>query len=151
MIYKTINSPIGMLMASADDLGICSLVFCDDDVKFDGKNAHICLLEDELDAYFKGLLKEFSVPICLKGTEFQKKVWQTLLQIKYANTISYGQEALNLGHIKACRAVANANGKNPISIVVPCHRVIAKDGTIGGYSGGLWRKKFLLDLEKANA
>ena len=85
-----------------------------------------------------------------KGTPFQRAVWRTLCDIPYGSVISYSQEAQMLSHEKAVRAVANSNGKNPIPIIIPCHRVIAKGGGIGGYSGGIWRKEFMLELERKN-
>jgi O-6-methylguanine DNA methyltransferase len=104
-------------------------------------------LETQLKEYFSGKRKEFTIPLILIGTDFQKKVWQELLKIPYGQTISYKKEAINIGNPKAYRAVANANGKNKISIIIPCHRVIAHNGLLGGYSGGLDRKQYLLDLE----
>ena len=107
-------------------------------------------VESELKEYFLGKRKEFSIPLILIGTDFQKKVWQELLQIPYGKTISYLHEANNINKPKAFRAVANANGKNKISIIIPCHRVIANNGTLGGYGGGLDKKQFLLNLESSN-
>ena len=104
----------------------------------------------ELDEYFSGTRQVFDVPLELShGTEFQIKVWQTLCQIPYGQTISYKELADRVGQPSAYRACANANGKNLISLIVPCHRVIASDGTLGGYTGGLKIKKTLLALEKA--
>lgn len=105
-------------------------------------------LQSQLDEYFLGKRKRFQITIDLVGTEFQKKVWQTLQGIDYGSTISYQQEAEQMGKPTAMRAVANANGKNKISIIIPCHRVIRKSGDLGGYGGGLWRKRFLLALEE---
>lgn len=148
MAQKTFQTPLGKIVVSADELGICSLDF--DENAHEGKesNAHIEQLIVELDEYFKGKRKDFSVALNPKGTPFQRGVWEVLQGIPYGKTISYSEEADILNHPKAVRAVANANGKNPIPIVIPCHRVIAKGGGIGGYSGGLWRKEFMLDLEK---
>jgi methylated-DNA-[protein]-cysteine S-methyltransferase len=102
---------------------------------------------EELDAYFAGELCQFSVPLDLRGTAFQRRVWQRLLEIPYGETRSYGYIARALGRPTAGRAVGRANGTNPISIIVPCHRVIGADGRLVGYGGGLDRKKALLDLE----
>ena len=102
----------------------------------------------ELGQYFNKSLEKFSIPLKLTGTEFQKHVWQELLKIPYGKTISYQQEAINIGKPTAFRAVANANGKNLLPIIIPCHRVINANGKLGGYTGGLEKKEFLLTLEK---
>lgn len=105
----------------------------------------------QLDDYFTGKRQVFDIPLDLStGTGFQQKVWQALLQIPYGQTISYAQLALNIGQPTAFRAVANANGRNPISLIVPCHRVIASDGGLGGYTGGTDIKQILLDIERTN-
>lgn len=104
-------------------------------------------VKKELDAYFKGDLKLFETPIELIGSDFQKKVWETLLTIPYGKTSTYTNQSIKLGDVKAIRAVASANGANPISIIVPCHRIIGKDGTLTGYRGGLENKHFLLEHE----
>lgn len=101
----------------------------------------------QLNDYFLGKRKDFTFKLNPKGTEFQQKVWQELLQIPYGKTMSYMDLSKKLGDVKAIRAVASANGKNPIWIVVPCHRVIGSDGSLTGYAGGLWRKKWLLEHE----
>jgi len=102
----------------------------------------------QLSEYFDGLRKEFSVPLEIEGTEFQKKVWQQLCKIPFGKTKAYQDIAKDLANENASRAVGTANGKNPISIIIPCHRVIASDGTLGGYAGGLGVKKCLLELEQ---
>ncbi|MFV0529879.1 MAG: methylated-DNA--[protein]-cysteine S-methyltransferase [Flavobacteriales bacterium] len=104
-------------------------------------------VKKELNTYFEGTLKEFKTPIELIGTDFQKKVWKSLLTIPYGETSTYSEQSLKTGDIKAIRAVASANGSNPISIIVPCHRIIGKNGSLTGYRGGLKNKKFLLDHE----
>ena len=101
----------------------------------------------ELEAYFKGERQSFDIPLLLLGTELQKKVWQTLMQIPYGNTVSYKEVAQRTGHQKAVRAVALAVGANAISILIPCHRVIGSNGSLTGYAGGLEAKKSLLDIE----
>src|SRR5437899_10094938 len=101
----------------------------------------------QLQAYFRGELKEFDLPLALEGTEFQLRVWNTLRTIPYGETISYAQLAERLGNPKAVRAVGLANGSNPIPIVIPCHRVIGSDGSLTGFGGGLSTKKMLLELE----
>lgn len=148
MAQKTFQTPLGKIVVTADEVGICSLDFDENAPECTESNVHIEQLTSELEAYFKGKRKEFSVALNPKGTPFQRGVWEVLQGIPYGKTISYSEEADILNHPKAVRAVANANGKNPIPIVIPCHRVIAKGGGIGGYSGGLWRKEFMLDLEQ---
>jgi methylated-DNA-[protein]-cysteine S-methyltransferase len=101
----------------------------------------------QLNEYFDGLRKTFTFTLNPKGTDFQQKVWQALLEIPYGKTMSYLELSKKLGDVKAIRAVAAANGKNPIWIVVPCHRVIGSDGSLTGYAGGLWRKQWLLEHE----
>lgn len=102
---------------------------------------------DQLTAYFQGTLKNFNVPVCQQGTVFQERVWNELLTIPFGKTISYLTLAKRLGDPKAIRAAASTNGKNNIAIIVPCHRVIGTHNDLVGYAGGLWRKKWLLDLE----
>ncbi|MES5818890.1 methylated-DNA--[protein]-cysteine S-methyltransferase [Streptomyces sp. RG80] len=106
---------------------------------------------DQLEAYFKGELKEFTVELRLDGTPFQRSVWQQLVRIPYGETRTYGELADALGNPGASRAVGLANGKNPIGIVVPCHRVVGSDGSLTGYGGGLERKQRLLDFERGAA
>lgn len=101
----------------------------------------------ELDAYFVGTLRAFTVPLAPEGTDFQRLAWRALTQIAYGRTCTYGQQALQMGKPKAVRAVGAANGKNPIGIIIPCHRVIGASGALTGYAGGLHNKEFLLKLE----
>jgi methylated-DNA-[protein]-cysteine S-methyltransferase len=101
----------------------------------------------ELDAYFAGDLRQFTMPLAPNGTEFQKQAWKALTQIAYGHTCTYGEQAARMGNPKAVRAVGAANGKNPIGIIIPCHRVIGANGTLTGYAGGLHNKAFLLKLE----
>nr|CEL21138.1 Methylated-DNA--protein-cysteine methyltransferase [Kibdelosporangium sp. MJ126-NF4] len=106
---------------------------------------------DQLDEYFAGARTEFDLPMTFHGTEFQRAVWQALCDIRYGETVSYGELALRLGRtMTASRAVGLANGKNPISIIVPCHRVIGSTGDLTGYGGGIERKRFLLDFERGD-
>jgi methylated-DNA-[protein]-cysteine S-methyltransferase len=102
---------------------------------------------EQLAAYFAGELSQFDLPLRLDGTPWQRQVWEGLLQIPYGHTVSYAELARRVGNPRACRAVGLANGRNPVAIIVPCHRVIAADGTLGGYGGGLDRKTWLLDHE----
>ena len=105
---------------------------------------------EQLDAYFAGELRRFEVATALRGTDFQRRVWAALVEIPYGETISYGELASRVGRPRAFRAVGLANGRNPVAVIVPCHRVIAGDGTLGGYGGGLERKTMLLDFERRN-
>jgi methylated-DNA-[protein]-cysteine S-methyltransferase len=105
----------------------------------------------QLDAYFAGQLREFDLPLRMAGTSFQRRVWQELVRIPFGTTISYGELATRIGKPAAARAVGRANGSNPISIIVPCHRVIGADGTLTGYGGGLDNKRWLIDLERRAA
>ena len=144
------ETPLGKIIAVADEEGLCSLDFDENASASDEENVHLIQLQRELTEYFEGKRKTFDVRLNPKGTPFQRAVWRTLSDIPYGSVISYSQEAQMLSHAKAVRAVANANGKNPIPIIIPCHRVIAKGGGIGGYSGGIWRKEFMLELERKN-
>ena len=146
-----ITTPLGKMIATANESAIISFDFCEEDKnykKISTSSPLLLRLEEEIFEYFAGERKEFTLPLSPSGTEFQKGVWNTLLNIHYGTTISYAVEAKIFGNPKAVRAVANANGKNPISILIPCHRVIASNGSLGGYSGGLDKKEFLLGLEK---
>ncbi len=161
-----IETSIGPMYAGATEKGICMLDFADrrmletefkeltkylNAVILPGENKHFNLLKKEIGEYFEGIRKSFSVPLDAPGTEFQKSVWKVLKKIPYGKTISYKTQATSLGKPEAVRAVANANGHNRIAIIIPCHRVIGEDGTLTGYGGGLWRKKWLLDFEKKNS
>ena len=148
-IFQTIiPTPLGMLIAKASDEALVSLDFLDDDSNItQNENQILQKTKMQLEEYFKGKRKTFTIPLEPNGTTFQKNVWNILSDIEFGKTISYKEEAILLNNPKAYRAVANANGKNPISIIIPCHRVIASDGKLGGYTGGIWRKEFLLKLE----
>ena len=118
-----------------------------DECKSDNPNGVLKLFKEELSQYFEGKLRSFSVPYEIHGSEFQMRVWEELVKIPYGKCISYKELALRAGDQKACRAVGNANGKNPLPILIPCHRVISTNGTLGGYSGGVEYKKALLEVE----
>lgn len=145
-----LKSPIGQIKITADSDSINSIlfVFADTEMKEENLNAVLVQCKNELSEYFVGKRKEFEVPIRQEGTEFQQKVWNELIKIPYGKTVSYNFIAESLGNKKSIRAVGAANGKNQISIIVPCHRVIGSDGNLTGYAGGLWRKKWLLDHER---
>ena len=116
-----------------------------------GDDKIIAKARRELDAYFAGKLRAFSVAVAPEGTDFQRRVWDALLTIPYGKTRSYGQQAAAIGSPNASRAVGLANGRNPIAIIIPCHRVIGANGSLTGYGGGMQRKKLLLDLEQGDA
>lgn len=155
-VYKFMKSPVGELKLVASDQGLSAILWEDDNPKrvrlnIVGENPrHPVLLETErqLSEYFAGKRKTFSVPLDFAGTDFQKSVWQALLKIPFGQTRSYGEIAKSLGNAKAMRAVGAANGKNPISIIAPCHRVIGSTGKLTGFAGGLGVKARLLDLER---
>lgn len=153
--YKTMKSPVGELKLVASDKGLAAILWENDkprrvrlDPGLEDKN-HPVLLEAErqLNDYFSGKRKSFSVKLDFRGTEFQKKVWAALLTIPFGETRSYGQIAKQIKNPKAVRAVGAANGKNPISIIAPCHRVIGSTGKLTGFAGGLEAKACLLALE----
>lgn len=146
---RLIHTPLGKMIAAADENAITSLDFTNESELIQNSDAPLLLrLDEELHEYFKGERKTFTLPLSPMGTPFQKGVWETLCTIPYGATISYAQEAEQFGNPKAIRAVASANGRNPIAILIPCHRVIASGGGLGGYSGGIDKKKFLLELEE---
>ncbi len=163
---KRIETPLGTMIACATNHGICLLEFSDrkmleTELKtiarllnatiVQGSNQHFETLETQLKEYFNGTRKVFSVALHTPGSEFQKKVWNVLQLIPYGQTKSYKEQARAIGKSESVRAVANANGMNRISILIPCHRVIGSDGHLTGYGGGLWRKKHLLELELQNS
>ncbi len=147
-LYKTYyNSPCGLLEICGNEKGITSLYFVNKRSGTEKKNKHIVDCLTQLDAYFNKKRKSFSLPLDLEGTDFQKRVWNELLKIPFGKTISYLELAKNLGDAKCIRAAGTANGKNPVSIIVPCHRVIGSNGDLIGYGGGLNKKKWLLEFE----
>jgi methylated-DNA-[protein]-cysteine S-methyltransferase len=140
------NSPIGFLEICSTAEVLLSLTFCTDALV---KTEHLFTqqVKLQLDEYFEGTRKEFAIPLQPKGTIFQLKVWELLKTIPFGTTTTYQKQAIQLGDVKAIRAMASANGKNPIAILVPCHRVIGSDGSLTGYAGALWRKQWLLEHE----
>lgn len=147
MIKAHLNTPLGTAEICGDQCGIKSIKILEDHLEDSPVPAELIPAVEQLKAYFAGELKEFNLKIHPEGTPFQKKVWHSLSNISFGKTISYFDLSNEIGNIKAIRAVAAANGKNPLWIVVPCHRVIGRDGSLTGYAGGLWRKKWLLDHE----
>lgn len=163
MVTAMLDSPLGRLLAVATDDGICLLEYADQRMlernlatmcrRFaasvvQGQHKWLKRLSGELAAYFDGRLSEFTVPIVPCGTPFQERVWQELRRIPHGTTISYEELAARIGQPAAVRAVANANGRNRINLLIPCHRVIGKNGSLTGYGGGLWRKRWLLNQER---
>jgi methylated-DNA-[protein]-cysteine S-methyltransferase len=141
-------SPVGWFEIESDNNKITKLIFCKTpDIIEKSESLVLQQCCSELDEYFAGKRKIFDVEISFTGTSFQNNIWQELLKIPYGKTISYAALAKAAGNPKACRAAGSANGKNPIAIIIPCHRVIASDGTLGGYAYGLDVKKQLLDIE----
>ena len=158
-----LTTPLGPMFACATDKGLCLLEFVDRrmlETEFrdlqrllgatilTGENEHTRQIKEELEEYFEGKRTQFSVPLDTPGTDFQRHAWQALHSIPYGQTVSYHEQATRIGNPNAVRAVARANGANRIAIVIPCHRVIGKDGKLTGYGGGLERKKWLLDHER---
>lgn len=147
-----IKSPLGFLRIEGTANFVASISFIDDSEPSTKKLPAIAkTVEKQLNAYFKGELRAFSFNFKLEGTEFQQTVWQELEKIPFGSTRTYLDLAHQLGDSKKIRAVGNANGKNPLAIVVPCHRVIGASGNLVGYAGGLWRKQWLLEHEAALA
>lgn len=163
----TLPAPLGALQAICSEEGVFSLAFLDRDSTprqrenlrktdpeariTEGENAVSRALKAQLAAYFAGELRVFDLPLNARGTPFQQQVWAVLRDIPYGQTWSYRDQAARVGRPNAVRAVASANARNPIALVIPCHRVIASDGQLAGYGGGLPRKAFLLELEQRHA
>ncbi|MEE4243452.1 MAG: methylated-DNA--[protein]-cysteine S-methyltransferase [Desulfopila sp.] len=159
------TTPLGPMFACASDVGICLLDFTDrrmletefrdirkrlNAVILPGKNHHLDQVQRELHEFFSGKRRAFTVSLDTPGTDFQQAVWRILQEIPYGSTRSYKEQAEMLGNPRAVRAVASANGHNRVSIIIPCHRVVGSDGSLTGYGGGLHRKQWLLDFERAN-
>lgn len=155
MVY---SSPVGSLQIIVKDGFVSGIIFMDEKgekIHADTNESDLSLADQaalkkcvqQLDEYFLGKRKEFDFPMKQAGTEFQQNVWNELLKIPYGKTITYLQLARQIGNLKSIRAVGAANGRNNLPIVIPCHRVIGSDGSLTGYAGGLWRKKWLLEHE----
>ncbi|MEO0333542.1 MAG: methylated-DNA--[protein]-cysteine S-methyltransferase, partial [Bacteroidota bacterium] len=163
ILTNRITTPLGPMLVGATSRGACLLEFTDRKMLetelrdlqrllntriIIGENQHITQVRSELAEYFRGARQQFDITLDTPGTDFQQMVWRLLRQIPFGSTRSYQQQAEEIGRPQAIRAVASANGHNRISIVVPCHRVIGKDGSLTGYGGGLERKRWLLAFEK---
>ena len=166
LVYTMIPTPLGRMTAVAHDTGVVLLDFADRDgldaalrtvardagaVLVPGRHPHLRDLAAQLNAYFRGTLREFTVPLDPRGTPFQRRVWDYLRTIPYGQTRTYGQQAAAIGRPGAARAVGRANGSNPLSIIVPCHRVVGAGGALTGYGGGTARKRWLLNHEAGAA
>jgi methylated-DNA-[protein]-cysteine S-methyltransferase len=158
LAYKVVNSPVGMLKLVASDKGLAAILWKNDnprrvrreDLVEEPLHPLLVRTDNELKDYFAGNRRTFSVPLDMRGTHFQKQVWEALLGIPFGETRTYGDIAKQLGNRTATRAVGAANGRNPISIVVPCHRVVGASGSLTGFAGGLEAKEHLLKLEASN-
>ncbi|QPG05529.1 methylated-DNA--[protein]-cysteine S-methyltransferase [Salinimonas marina] len=148
MFSQTLSTPCGLLVVNATDAGLYQIDFTDTPAAGQ-PNAHTQAAVAQLTEYFAGERQHFSLPLTATGTTFQHQVWQALQDIAYGQTVSYGDIARRINNPKAVRAVGMANGRNPLAIVVPCHRVIGSNKTLTGYAGGLERKAFLLNHEGA--
>lgn len=163
ILTTLIDTPLGTMIAGATDEGLCLLEFTDRRMLeaqitrlrgmlkqplVPGEHGHLTQTRDELQRYFDGTLETFTVPLVFRGTAFEERVWSALLRIPYGQTVSYAQLAARVEAPGAQRAVGRANGMNRIAIIIPCHRVVNSDGKLGGYGGGLWRKHWLLSLER---
>jgi methylated-DNA-[protein]-cysteine S-methyltransferase len=153
MIYTTFNSPIGELLLAGDDSGLRILSMQDAprprriEPDWHRDDAAFADIRHQLEEYFAGSRETFELELSLRGNAFEQRVWAELLKIPYGETASYGQIAAAIGAPSAPRAVGLANGRNPVALIVPCHRVIGANGSLTGYGGGLERKRYLLDLE----
>lgn len=161
---NTIATPLGPMLIGTTDDTLCLLEFTDRSMLeaqlnrlqkhynatfVPGSNKIIEQTAREITEYFEGKRRLFSVPMDVPGSEFQKRVWKQLMDIPYGTTRSYKEQAIGIGNLKAIRAVASANGNNRIAIIIPCHRVVGSNGSLTGYAGGLWRKRYLLNLERS--
>jgi methylated-DNA-[protein]-cysteine S-methyltransferase len=148
MQYQTsFNSPLGCLILKSDGQAITSISFSEVVLHEENTCEVFDSCKTQLQDYFSGKLLAFDLPLSPEGTEFQQRVWAELLKIPYGETITYMELAVRLGDPKCIRAAGTANGKNPIAIIIPCHRVIGAGNKLTGYAGGIWRKKILLELE----
>ncbi|RZJ75388.1 MAG: methylated-DNA--[protein]-cysteine S-methyltransferase [Flavobacterium sp.] len=147
-----IKTPLGITAIAGDENGVSKISILDEEAALSEIIPDV-LIEavTQLDDYFKGKRQTFDFKLNPAGTDFQKRVWNALLEIPFGTTVSYMEQSMKLGDAKAIRAVASANGKNPLWIVVPCHRVVGTSGSLTGYAGGLWRKRWLLEHENPSS
>lgn len=155
IVYNYYNSPIGVLELASNGEQLLSVSYLETNKASKTTQASTESIlfkntKEQLNAYFNSELKVFQLPLNMSGSSFQKKVWQQLTSIPFGKTISYLTLSKQIGNVKAIRAAASANGKNPYCIVIPCHRVIGTNGSLTGYSGDIWRKKWLLEHEAKN-
>lgn len=143
-----VKTPLGDLTVSEEDGAIIEVKF-GNFPPFSEETPLLCEAKKQFDEYFRGMRRTFDLPLCPKGTSFQQAVWRELRKIPYGKTATYGEIAAKIGNPRASRAVGMANNKNPIGIIIPCHRVIGAQGKLVGYAGGLDKKEFLLALESA--
>ena len=157
LVYMYMDSPVGALKLVAHDHALVAVMWDNEDHKRvrlaelieDHQHPMLLRVKKQLEQYFAGQRQQFDLPLDFKGTDFQQQVWQTLLTIPYGETRSYKEIAVQIGNEKAVRAVGAANGRNPISIIAPCHRVIGSSGALVGFAGGLDKKQILLSLEQS--
>lgn len=157
LVYMYMDSPVGALKLVAHDHALVAVMWDNEDHKRvrlaelieDHQHPMLLRVKKQLEQYFAGQRQQFDLPLDFQGTDFQQQVWQTLLTIPYGETRSYKEIAVQIGNEKAVRAVGAANGKNPISIIAPCHRVIGSGGALVGFAGGLDKKQILLSLEQS--
>jgi methylated-DNA-[protein]-cysteine S-methyltransferase len=156
-VFKSVESPVGLLMILASNIGLHALLFENEilacpgglnDSTEDPDHPVLLQTEKQLREYFGGKRKKFDVELVLTGTPFQRQVWNMLFEIPYGQTTSYSELATRVGNARWARAVGAANGRNPVAIIVPCHRVIGRSGALTGFGGGLGTKSFLLELER---
>jgi methylated-DNA-[protein]-cysteine S-methyltransferase len=148
MDTASLKTPLGRITVTSSAKGVKTLVFTDDCGEETDEKSQMGEPVMMLEQYFNGNLHQFALALDLTGSEFQKKVWNILMSIPYGKTITYLDLAKMLGNPASVRAVANAGARNPIPVIIPCHRVVGSDGSLTGYAGGLWRKKWLLDHEQ---
>jgi AraC family transcriptional regulator, regulatory protein of adaptative response / methylated-DNA-[protein]-cysteine methyltransferase len=158
MIFlSTFETPLGTMFCACSEQGLCLLEFAEDINQTSSRLVKECqsgenhfhhLVKEQLTEYFSGNRTTFDIPFDLSGSDFQQKVWELLLTVPYGSARSYLEQAKLYGDTKAIRAIAKANGENPIAIIIPCHRIIGSNGDLTGYAGGLWRKKWLLEHEQ---
>ena len=145
--HLSYSSPLGFLILKSEGLFVTEISFSENDIQEQNTCEALEKCKEQLENYFSGRTFAFDLPLHPEGTEFQRKVWSELQKIPYGETITYQQLAVRLGDPKLVRAVGTANGRNPIAVIIPCHRVIGAGNKLTGYAGGIWRKQWLLEHE----